>query len=118
LRITAWARARWSSQRAIVYGITLMGAALVYPFEMDTVVSLSGGRLVATYYGLYNTASSIVIARGNVATGAVWDAAAGQLRLLWLALSAVGAAAVGALAHTGRLRPAEPRTVAEPAAAG
>jgi hypothetical protein len=42
------------------------GAALVHPFEMDTVVSLFGGRLVATHYGLYNTVSGIVITCGNV----------------------------------------------------
>ncbi|MDX6345807.1 MAG: hypothetical protein QOF84_597 [Streptomyces sp.] len=144
LRITAWARDRWSPQRAIVYGIALMGGsftplllagtpplgdgliprtvalaplllaagllalgtALVYPFEMDTVVSLSGGRLVATHYGLYNTVSGLGITLGNLAIGAVWDASADQPRLPWLALSAVGAccaAAVAALVRTGRL---------------
>jgi hypothetical protein len=158
LRITSWARARWSPQRAIVYGIALMGAAfaplllagappqggglaartaalaplvlaagllalgtaLVYPFEMDTVVSLSGGRLVATHYGLYNTVSGIGITLGNLATGAVWDASADHPRLPWLALSAVGAAcaaAVAALARTGRLCPGEVRPVAEAATA-
>jgi hypothetical protein len=71
------------------------GAALVHPFEMDTVVSLFGGRLVATHYGLYNTVSGIVITCGNLAIGAVWDASVGQLRLLWLALSAVGSSSAG-----------------------
>ncbi|MBB5494515.1 hypothetical protein [Nocardiopsis metallicus] len=37
-----------------------LGGALVYPFEMDTVVRLSGDRLVATHYGLYNTVSGIL----------------------------------------------------------
>jgi hypothetical protein len=37
------------------------GGALLYPFEMDTVVRLSGERLVATDYGAYNTASGIAI---------------------------------------------------------
>ncbi len=31
------------------------GGALLYPFEMDTIVRLSGDRKVATYYGAYNT---------------------------------------------------------------
>ncbi|MFG3292609.1 hypothetical protein ACGF3G_27865 [Streptomyces sp. NPDC048179] len=114
LKITAWARARWSSQRAIVYGITLMstaflppfvdtgtatgtsgraawavalaplfapvvlpglGTAMVYPFEMDTVVSLAGGRLVAPHHGLCNTVAGLGITPGNLTTGAVRDAA-------------------------------------------
>ena len=56
------------------------------------MVSLSGGRLVATHYGLYNPVSGIAIALGNFATGAVWDTSAGQHRLLWRALNMVGAA--------------------------
>ncbi|MFE6676822.1 MFS transporter [Streptomyces sp. NPDC057729] len=144
LRITAWARARWSPGRSVVYGLALMGGAfaplvvagappggegpliraaalvplflaaallalgtaLVYPFEMDTVVTLSGDRLVATHYGLYNTISGVGINVGNLATGAVWDASAEQPRLPWLVLCGVGlmcAAAVAALMRTGRL---------------
>jgi hypothetical protein len=83
---------------------------------MDTVVSLSGGRLVATHYGLYNTVSGLGITLGNLAIGAVWDASADQPRLPWLALSAVGAAcaaAVAALARTGRLGAAETRPTGE-----
>ncbi|WP_079077928.1 MFS transporter [Streptomyces sp. CdTB01] len=149
LKITAWARAHWSSQRAIVCGIALMGAAflpplfasgtvtagtgplgwfaalaslftavallglgtaVVYPFEMDTVVSLAGGRLVATHYGLYNTVSGLGITLGNLTTGAVWDAAdrMGRPELTWLALAATGAVCagcVGLLARSGRLTP-------------
>ncbi|GAA3803381.1 MDR family MFS transporter [Streptomyces chiangmaiensis] len=147
LKITAWARARWSSQRAIVYGIALMGAAflpllidagpttrgtgplawtaalsplfaavallalgtaMVYPFEMDTVVSLAGGRLVATHYGLYNTVAGLGITLGNLTTGAVWDAAdrLGHPELTWWVLAATGAfcaGSVGLLARSGRL---------------
>ncbi|MEU0042762.1 MDR family MFS transporter [Streptomyces werraensis] len=147
LKVTAWARARWSSQRAIVHGISLMGVAflpllidsgtatqgtdlvgrimalaplfaavallglgtaVVFPFEMDTVVSLAGGRLVATHYGLYNTVSGLGITLGNLATGAVWDAGdrSGHPELTWWALAATGglcAACVGLLARTGRL---------------
>ncbi|MGW3204203.1 MDR family MFS transporter [Streptomyces sp. NPDC001135] len=147
LKITAWARAHWSSQRAIVYGITLMGTAfvplllatapvtrassplawataltpllaavtllglgtaMVYPFEMDTVVCLAGGRLVATHYGLYNTVAGLGITLGNLATGALWDTAdrLGRPGLTWWALAATGgicAGCVGLLARSGRL---------------
>lgn len=158
LRVTAWARARWSPRQSIVHGLTLMGAsfaplllavpvphgtgmisralalaplflatgllalgaALVYPFEMDTVVSLSGDRLVATHYGLYSTVSGLGITLGNFATGAVWDISTTQPRLPWLLLTAVGAAcavAVAALARTGRLRSPE-APAPQPATAG
>ncbi|MEU2715528.1 MFS transporter [Streptomyces sp. NPDC007205] len=147
LKITAWAKAHWSPQRAMVYGIALMGAAflplllgttpvtrasnpltwaaaltpllaavtllglgtaMVYPFEMDTVVSLARGRLVATHYGLYNTVAGLGITLGNLATGAVWDAAdrLGRPELTWWAFAATGgicAGCVGLLARSGRL---------------
>ena len=143
LRITAWARAHWSPQRAIVYGIALMGAAFlplvatdavvdgrsglvdwtvallplltavallglgtaaVYPFEMDTVVSLAGGRLVATHYGLYNTVSGLGVTLGNLITGAVWDCAhrLGHPELTWWVLAATGALCAGCVALLGR----------------
>lgn len=84
-----------------------VGSAVVYPFEMDTVVSLAGGRLVATHYGLYNTVSGLGITLGNLATGAPWDTAQrhGQW-LTWSALAATGfacACAVLALTRSGRL---------------
>ncbi|MFC9623083.1 MFS transporter [Streptomyces sp. NPDC056930] len=156
LRITAWARARWSPGRSVVYGLTLMGGAfapllvagapprgegllirtvalaplflaaallalgtaLVYPFEMDTVVAFSGERLVATHYGLYNTISGVGITVGNLATGAVWDASTGQPRLPWLMLCIVGvvcAAAIAGLTRTGRLGPLRVARAGEPA---
>lgn len=155
LRITTWARARWSASRSVVYGLALMGGAfapllvtgapprgeglliravalaplflaaallalgtaLVYPFEMDTVVTLSGGRLVATHYGLYNTISGVGITVGNLATGAVWDASLEQPRLPWLLLCVVGVVCAGAIAgltHTGRLRPLRTGRAGEP----
>jgi MFS family permease len=85
-----------------------LGTALVYPFEMDTVVTLADGRLVATHYGLYNTVSGIGITLGNLTTGAVWDAAArmGRPELTWVLLAATGAlcaTCVGLLARSGRL---------------
>ncbi|MFF0390685.1 MFS transporter [Kitasatospora sp. NPDC004615] len=82
--------------------------AVVYPFEMDTVVTLSGNRLVATHYGLYNTVSGLGITLGNLATGALWDHSAqhGTLFVPWLTLTATGllcGLAVHHLARTGRL---------------
>ncbi|WP_036541910.1 MFS transporter, partial [Nocardia cyriacigeorgica] len=51
---------------AAVLGV---GAAAVFPFEMDTVVALCGDRLVATHYGLYNTIVGVGILLGNLGTG-------------------------------------------------
>jgi MFS family permease len=156
VRITAWAKARWSPAQAIIRGLALMGAAfvplaltallawpsstngtggtlahglalapilistllltlatmVVYPFEMDTIVTLGGPRMVGTYYGLYNTLSGIGIAIGNLATGAALDAGSrmGVPALPWLVLTVLGVAcavAVHALNLSGRLAPAD-----------
>ncbi|MFE7133997.1 MDR family MFS transporter [Streptomyces sp. NPDC057638] len=90
-----------------------LGTMIAYPFEMDTIVRLSGDRLVATHYGLYNTICGVGITLGNLLTGAALDAAraAGVSALPWLSLCALGllcAGALHALHRTGRLtaRPA------------
>jgi hypothetical protein len=134
LKLTAWAKRSLSGPQAIVYGLMVMGAAflpllptsqhrvvgigsltlcaallawggaLLYPFEMDTVVRLSGDRLVATYYGAYNTASGIAISAGNLAVGALFDT--GVRWLPWAALAASGlacAALVTRLHRAGHL---------------
>ncbi|WP_434594102.1 MFS transporter [Streptomyces sp. A5-4] len=90
-----------------------LGTMIAYPFEMDTIVRLSGDRLVATHYGLYNTICGIGITLGNLLTGAALDAAraAGMSALPWLVLLALGlacAAALYGLHRTGRLAPVEP----------
>ncbi|WP_327113440.1 MFS transporter [Nocardia sp. NBC_01730] len=90
---------------AAVLGV---GTAAVFPFEMDTVVALSGNQLVATHYGLYHTIVGIGVLLGNLGIGALLDAArgAGMSSLAWAALIAVGAtaaAALFALARAGRL---------------
>ncbi|MEU9191232.1 MFS transporter [Streptomyces sp. NPDC048484] len=139
LRLTGWAKQRWSPAAALVRGLAVMGlafvplaltpsgttatvlaalvaaaallavgSAVVYPFEMDTVVTLSGNHLVATHYGLYNTISGVGITLGNLATGALWDFAVRQdiLWLTWSVLAATGltcAASVAVLARSGRL---------------
>ncbi|MGW2518570.1 MFS transporter [Streptomyces sp. NPDC001617] len=95
---------------ALVVAVTLLaaGSAIVYPFEMDMVVTLSGNRLVATHYGLYNTVSGLGITLGNLSIGALWDFARRHdaLWLPWWALAATGfagAASVAELARSGRL---------------
>lgn len=147
LRLTQWARRRWSPHEALVRGLAAMGlaflpltlapremptavvaalvvavvllaagSAVVYPFEMDTVVALSGDRLVATHYGLYNTVSGLGITLGNLATGALWDFAVRHdvLWLTWTALTLTGlacAASLAALARSGRLTAPQPQPV-------
>lgn len=89
-----------------------LGTMIAYPFEMDTIVRLSGDRLVATHYGLYNTICGVGITLGNLLTGAALDAAraAGMSALPWLALLGLGLAcsvSLYGLHRTGRLtRPA------------
>jgi MFS family permease len=86
-----------------------VGTMIAYPFEMDTIVRLSGDRLVATHYGLYNTICGMGITVGNLLTGAALDAAreAGMPELPWIALTVLGLAcalALYGLHSTGRLR--------------
>ena len=130
LKLTAWAKQKLPGPQAIVYGLVVMGAAflplltglydawagagalmvcaallawggaLLYPFEMDTVVRLSGDRLVATYYGAYNTASGIAISLGNLAVGALFDT--GVRWLPWAVLAAIGPGCAGLVAWLHR----------------
>ncbi|MFC6066545.1 MDR family MFS transporter [Streptomyces ochraceiscleroticus] len=97
-----------------------LGTMIAYPFEMDTIVRLSGDRLVATHYGLYNTICGIGITLGNLLTGAALDAAraAGVSALPWLVLSALGlgcAAALYGLQRSGHLT--RPEAVPQPVVA-
>ena len=89
--------------------VLALGSAAVFPFEMDTVVALSGGRLVGTHYGVYSTIVGIGILAGNVAIGALLQAApeGGGTALVWAALAGIGllcAAALRALARNGHLK--------------
>ena len=116
MRVTAWVRARFGPDRSLAVGMAVLGLAflpavfggwtglllcaallalgtmVVFPFEMDKIVSLSGDRLVATHYGLYNTVVGVGILLGNLLTGIAFDAAAraGVPWVPWLALTAVG----------------------------
>ncbi|CQD18385.1 major facilitator superfamily transporter [Mycolicibacterium conceptionense] len=97
-----------------------LGSAAVFPFEMDTVVALSGDRLVATHYGFYNTVVGVGILAGNVATGSLIGAAraAGLAELVWLGLTAIGLVSAAALyllmRDGGKLAPSTPLTASEP----
>ncbi|GHE12758.1 MFS transporter [Streptomyces alanosinicus] len=73
---------------ALCAALLAWGGALLYPFEMDTVIRLSGDRLIATYYGAYNTVSGIAISLGNLVVGALFDT--GVRWLPWTALAVTG----------------------------
>lgn len=75
------------------------GTIAIFPFEMNTVVGLARGGLVATHYGLYNTIVGIGILAGNLATGAVFGYAHEHdlPQLLWGLLAGIGLACAAAL---------------------
>lgn len=94
-----------------------LGTAVMFPFEMDTVVALAGGRLVATHYGFYNTVVGVGILLGNLGTGTVFGLASdtGHPALAWIALAALGAGSMFALhrlQRSGRLPPEGPDATA------
>ncbi|MDV3134396.1 MFS transporter [Mycobacterium sp. 29Ha] len=96
-----------------------VGSAAVFPFEMDTVVSLAQNRLVATHYGFYNTIIGVGILAGNLGTGALMQAArdAGAPELIWVALSLIGGLTASALFYlnrSGRLQPVPVKAAADP----
>ncbi|MGW4369732.1 MFS transporter [Nocardia takedensis] len=88
----------------ITAAVLAVGTAAVFPFEMNTVVSLANGRLVATHYGFYNTVVGIGILVGNLATGALFGLAreSGSTRWVWIALTATGLAVALALSRLER----------------
>nr|WP_244324506.1 hypothetical protein [Mycobacterium timonense] len=90
-----------------------VGSAAVFPFEMDTVVSLAGGRLVATHYGFYNTIVGLGILVGNLATGSIFGAAQGLSAgaLVWGGLVLIGLIAALTLHHLDPRRPRGTRVI-------
>ncbi|WAL64728.1 MFS transporter [Amycolatopsis cynarae] len=96
-------------------GMLALGTVAVFPFEMDTVVRLSGERLVATHYGFYNTIVGVGILLGNLGTGTVFDLAraAGWPEIPWLGLALLGSLCALGLRRLDRGR----RLAAEAAAA-
>ncbi|MBT2229927.1 MFS transporter [Nonomuraea sp. NEAU-A123] len=83
-----------------------LGTMLICPWEMDVIVALSGGRLIATHYGVYATLSGLGVTVGTLATGTIWDAA---LRwdlawLPWAALVVIGGGCALTMTLLERLR--------------
>lgn len=80
------------------------GGAMLYPFEMDMVMRLSGERLTATYYGAYSTAAGIAVAVGNLALGALFDTGVTWLpRVVLAAIGLLCAGSVLALERRGHI---------------
>ncbi|ORB84922.1 MFS transporter [Mycobacterium kansasii] len=89
-----------------------LAAAVVFPFELDRVVSLSGDRLIATHYGFYKTVVGVGLLVGNLAIGALLGVAhrLNVDEFAWGALILVGLVAVAGLLRHGRqiAPPADP----------
>lgn len=83
-----------SAAAALLVSAALLaiGTAAVFPFEMDTIVSLAGNTRVATHYGFYNTIVGVGILVGNLATGTVVGAArtTGTDWAIWVGLTIIG----------------------------
>ncbi|MGW1742450.1 MFS transporter [Nocardia sp. NPDC001965] len=96
----------WAAVAALMLSAALLavGTAAVFPFEMDTVVTLAGNRLVGTYYGFYNSVVGVGILIGNLATGAVFGAAraAGAEWAVWTGLALIGFVSAFALTRLDR----------------
>ncbi|UGT91561.1 MFS transporter [Mycobacterium ostraviense] len=97
-----------------------VGSAAVFPFEMDTVMALAGGRLAATHYGFYNTIVGVGILVGNLATGWAMGAARqlGVGELIWAGLFVVGIVAALALHFLDRNHHLQPKRAAEECTTG
>ncbi len=95
-----------------------VGSAAVFPFEMDTVIALAGGRLVATHYGFYNTIVGVGILAGNLATGWLMGAARqlGVDELVWAGLVLLGIIASWAVHRLDRARHLEAKPAAQTSA--
>ena len=68
------------------------GQMLAAPFISSTIASLSAGRLVGTYFGVYAVVQGVGAALGNFAGGAAFELAraAGSPGLPWALMAAVG----------------------------
>lgn len=75
------------------------GQMLAAPFISSTITSLSGGRLVGTYFGVFAVVQGVGAALGNFAGGAAFDLAraAGSPGLPWALMAAVGLACAAGL---------------------
>ncbi|MCC7370824.1 MAG: MFS transporter [Chloroflexi bacterium] len=100
------------------------GQSLVSPFVASAIATLSGGRLVGTYFGMHAVLQGIGGMFGNLAGGAAFEVTRSSAHpgLPWLLMIAVGAACAGsmvALERAGLLsepRPADARAGARASA--
>ncbi|MFC6081959.1 MFS transporter [Sphaerisporangium aureirubrum] len=69
-----------------------LATMLAYPFEMATIITLAGDRMIATYYGIYNTLAGLGIATGTLLSGLTLDIAhhSSLPSLPWTALTLIG----------------------------
>ena len=102
--------------------ILVGGQMLLSPFVSDAIATLSRGRLVGTYFGIYAVVQGVGAALGNLAGGAAFDLgrSTGYGGVPWLLMIGVGvvcAAGLFALDRSGLLsapvaeserRPTEP----------
>lgn len=97
-----------------------VGGAAVFPFEMDTVMALARGRLMATHYGFYNTIVGVGILAGNLATGWAMGVARqlGVGELVWAGLFLVGVISALALHFLDRNHHLAPSLAAEECTTG
>ncbi|QUR69947.1 MDR family MFS transporter [Mycobacterium spongiae] len=81
-----------------------IASAALFPFEMRTVVSLSGDRLVATHYGFYSTIVGAGILIGNVVVGSLMTVAhrVNADEIVWGSLILVGLVAAFGLSRLDR----------------
>ncbi|HZO26176.1 MAG TPA: MFS transporter [Chloroflexota bacterium] len=84
---------------ALTCSLLIGGQMLAAPFVASTIMSLSNGRLVGTYFGIYAVVQGVGAALGNFAGGAAFDLAraAGSPGLPWALMAAVGLACAAGL---------------------
>ncbi len=89
-----------------------IASAALFPFEMRTVVALSGDRLVATHYGFYSTIVGVGILIGNLAIGSLMSVAhrMNADEIVWGGLILVGLVAVVGLYGLDRFAASPQRT--------
>jgi len=99
--------------------LLVLGQMLAVPFIAALIPSLSAGRLLGTYFGMYALVQGIGAAFGNLIGGASLELAqaTGWGGLPWLLMVAVGVACacgVAALDRSGHLNVPRPRPMATP----
>ncbi|OSC41917.1 MFS transporter [Mycobacterium decipiens] len=96
----------------LVSAVLLTAAsAVMFPFEMRTVVALSDERLVATHQGFYSTIMGIGVLVGNLGVGSLMSVAHrfDSDEIVWGALILVGLVAAAGLYWLEHRVPGSPR---------